>query len=36
MAEPKWEELDSKEKQLCSDNNIKPEDYLNLKKKIIE
>jgi len=36
MAEPKWEELDKKEKQLCVDHNIKPEEYITLKKKIIE
>lgn len=36
MAEPKWEDLDKKEKQLCSEQNIKPEDYLTLKRKIIE
>jgi hypothetical protein len=36
MADPYWGELDSKEKALCADFNIKPEDYINLKKKIFE
>lgn len=36
IAEPRWEELENKEKKFCSENSIKPEDYLYLKKKIIE
>jgi hypothetical protein len=32
MTYPGWEKLDNKEKDLCSENNIKPEDYLSLKK----
>ena len=34
MTFPGWEKLDNKEKDLCSDNNFKPEEYLNLKKLI--
>lgn len=29
-----WEELDKKEKELCQEHNLKPEDYLQLKKSI--
>ena len=36
MAEPKWDELDQKEKELCSKMNLKPADYLNLKVKVFE
>jgi len=36
MAEPRWEQLDNKEKNLCSEINLKPDDYLNLKQKIID
>lgn len=36
MADPYWAELDNKEKSLCADLNIKPEDYVNLKKKMFE
>lgn len=34
MAEPGYDELDSKERGLCNDNNIKPRDYLALKVKL--
>ena len=36
MAEPRWEQLDNKEKTLCAEINLKPDDYLNLKHKIID
>lgn len=36
MADPYWGELDNKEKSLCSDLNIKPEDYVNLKRRMFE
>ena len=35
ITEHKWEELDGKEKLLCSEVGIKPEEYLNLKKLIV-
>ena len=35
MIQPGWDELDNKEKDLCIENNIRPEDYLQLKKQIV-
>lgn len=35
MTYSNWEMLDNKEKDLCLENNIKPDDYLSLKKQIV-
>jgi hypothetical protein len=34
MTYPGWDKLDNKEKDLCGENNIKPEDYYAMKKYI--
>ena len=34
MARVDWEGLDNKEKDLCSENDIEPQDYLLLKRQI--
>ena len=34
MMQPGWAELDNKEKDLCQYNNLKPDEYLSLKKQL--
>lgn len=32
MTYPDWDKLDNKEKDLCLEHDIRPEDYLSLKR----
>ena len=34
MASPLWDKLENKEKELCLDNEIEPEEYIQLKQMI--